>query len=60
LGTLVRAIEVLAIVSGLVAVGALVYGSTVLMRETRLVVQVLHERAESVRAMSAAAENRTG
>jgi hypothetical protein len=47
---LVRVLEVCAVVAGLLAVGALIYGSVVLMRETRIVVQVLREQAASVRA----------
>jgi hypothetical protein len=56
-GALVRTLEAIAVSGGIVAVGALVHGSIVLVRETRLVVQVLHERTQSVRAraMSAAA-----
>jgi hypothetical protein len=38
------------VTGGIVAVGALVHGSIGLVRETRLVVQVLHERTESIRA----------
>ena len=34
----------------IVAVGALVHGSIVKVRETRLVVQVLHEPTQSIRA----------
>ena len=47
---LVRVLEVCAVVAGLLALGALIYGSVVLMRETRIVVQVLQERAASVHA----------
>jgi hypothetical protein len=47
---LVRVLEVCAVAAGLLAVGALIYGSVVLMRETRIVVQVLQEQAASVRA----------
>jgi hypothetical protein len=35
-------------------VGALVHGSIVLVRETRLVVGLLHERAQNVRALAGA------
>src|SRR5262249_22380234 len=38
------------VVAGFLAVSALVHGSSVLVRETRLVVQVLQERAASVHA----------
>ena len=42
--------EVLAIVSGVLAVGSLVHGSSLLVRETRIAVQVMRERAEALRA----------
>jgi hypothetical protein len=60
LGTsvLVRTLEAIAVIGGIVAVGALVHGSIVLVRETRLVVQVLHERTQRVRAMAASADRR--
>ena len=57
-GVLIRTLEAIAVVAGIVAVSALVYGSTLLVRETRLAVQVLHERAENVRALAAAAGKR--
>jgi uncharacterized protein DUF2721 len=41
----VRVIEVCGAATGLVAVGALIYGSTVVMRETSIVVRVLQQRA---------------
>ena len=47
---LVRVLEVCAVVAGLVAVSALIYASVVLIRETRIVVQVLQEQAAIVRA----------
>jgi hypothetical protein len=47
---LVPAFEIIAVFTGLVAVGALVHGSVVLVRETRIAVQVLRERAAGVRA----------
>jgi hypothetical protein len=47
---IVRVLEVCAVVAGLLALGALIYGSVVLMRETRIVVQVLQEQVASVRA----------
>ena len=47
---LVPAFEIVASVTGLVAVGALVHGSVVLVRETRIAVQVLRERAAGIRA----------
>lgn len=48
------AFEVLGIASGIVAVGALVGGSVTLVRETRLAVQVLHERAAGIRSRMSA------
>lgn len=42
-------LEVLAVLAGTLAVGALVSGSLVLVRETRIAVQALHERAASIR-----------
>jgi hypothetical protein len=47
---LVRVLEVCAVVAGLVALSALIYASVVLIRETRIVVQVLQEQAAIVRA----------
>ena len=49
-GTAVRVLEVAAVGAGSVAVGALVHGAVLLLRETRLAVDILHERAENVRA----------
>jgi hypothetical protein len=42
--------ELLAAATGLFAVGALVHGSILLVRETRIAVQILRERAAEVRA----------
>ena len=42
---LVRVLEVCGAAAGLVAVGALIYGSVVVMRETSIVVRVLLQRA---------------
>jgi hypothetical protein len=42
--------ELIAVVTGLIAVGSLVHGSVLLVRETRIAVQVLRERAERIRA----------
>lgn len=50
---LVRVLEVCAVVAGLVAVSALIYASVVLIRETRIVVEVLQEQAAIVRARAA-------
>jgi hypothetical protein len=55
-GTLVRTLEAIGVSGGILAVSALIHGSILLVRETRLVVQVLHERAQSVRVRAAAAD----
>lgn len=47
---LVQMMEVAGVVAGLIAVGALVNGSTLLLRETRIAVQILSERAAALRA----------
>lgn len=49
-GITLRVMEVVAVLAGMVAVGALVNGSVVLIRETRIAVQVLRERAARIRA----------
>ncbi|MFN2563717.1 MAG: DUF2721 domain-containing protein [Gemmatimonadaceae bacterium] len=49
-GPAVVALEILAVAAGTVAVGALVHGSVLLVRETRIAVYVLRERAAAVRA----------
>ncbi len=49
----VRVLSGLGLLAGLVALAALVHGSVVLVRETRLVVQVLQERAANIRARTA-------
>lgn len=49
-GVPVLVLEAVGVVAGLVAVSALVYGTGVLVRETRLLVQVLQERAASLHA----------
>lgn len=41
--------ELVAIAAGLIAVGALVHGSILLVRETRIAVQVLRDRAAELR-----------
>jgi len=46
----VQVLGALGLAAGLVALAALVYGSAMLVRETRLVVQVLQQRAAAVRA----------
>jgi hypothetical protein len=42
-------LEALGVVAGVVAVSALVYGSAILLQETRVAVQVISERAATVR-----------
>lgn len=49
-GLVVRVTEVIAVAAGLLAVGAIVNGSVILLRETRLAVQSIHDRARFVRA----------
>lgn len=44
------ALEAVAVVAGLVAVGGLVTGCALLLRETRIAVDVLHQSAEHLRA----------
>ena len=46
----VRVLQMVGLGAGLLALSALVHGSMVLVRETRIVVQVLQERAASVRS----------
>ena len=48
-GYVVGILEVIVVSAGAVAVAALVRGSAFLVRETGIAVQVMHERAESVR-----------
>jgi hypothetical protein len=45
-----RLLEAAGVLAGLVAVGALVRGSVVLLRETRAVVSLIHERAAGIHA----------
>jgi len=46
----VLAFEIVAVLAGTLAVGALVHGSVLLVRETRIAVEILRERAALVRA----------
>lgn len=46
----VQLTEIIGVAAGLFAVGALVHGSTLLLRETQIAVQVLSQRAATVRA----------
>ena len=50
---MVPAFEIIAVVTGLVAVGALVQGSMLLVRETRIAVQTLRYNAKGVRDLIA-------
>jgi hypothetical protein len=52
-GVLVRTLELIAVIAGALAVGALVHGSAVLLRETKIAVAVLRERAENLRTRAA-------
>ena len=45
----VLVLEVAAVLAGAIAVAALVHGSVLLVRETRIAVRVLHERAAAIR-----------
>lgn len=45
----VRILEIVAVTAGGVAVGALVHGSALLLRETSLAVAVMRERTETIR-----------
>ncbi len=49
----VQLLEVIGVGAGLFAVGALVHGSTLLLRETKIAVEVLSQRAATVRAKHA-------
>ncbi len=49
-GVSLQSLEVLGVVTGLVAVSSLVGGSALLLRETRIAVQVLSERIAGVQA----------
>jgi hypothetical protein len=50
LGPAVTALEILAVIAGIVGVGAMVRGSAILIRETSVAVRIVSERAASVRA----------
>jgi len=52
-GTAIRLVEALALLVGLVAVGALVHGSFVLVQETRIAFQVLQARAAKIQRRAA-------
>jgi hypothetical protein len=52
-GLVAQVIEVVAMAAGLLALAALGHGSIMLVRETRIVVDVLQARAANVRARTA-------
>lgn len=54
-GAVTRVLGALGLAAGFVALAALVHGSVMLVRETRLVVEVLQQRAAAVRARSGSA-----
>jgi hypothetical protein len=54
-GVVLRGLEIAAVFAGLVAVGAIVHGSVILVRETRIAVHVLHERVSTLRAQAISA-----
>lgn len=49
LPSVVFLLEVIGVLTGLIAVGAMVYGSILLLQETRIAVRVIGERAATVR-----------
>jgi hypothetical protein len=51
--TMATVFEVVVILAGAVAVGSILYGAVLLVRETRMAVDILSERAESVRFRAA-------
>jgi hypothetical protein len=56
-GATVQALVIAGVAAGLVAVAALVYGSMLLLRETRIAVRVLTERAATVRARAESSDS---
>lgn len=54
-GVILRILEISAVVAGLIAVGSIVHGSIVLVRETRIAVHVLHERVATLHARAVSA-----
>lgn len=48
--SIVQFLEVVAVLAGFVAVGVLIHAAVLLVRETRIAVQVLQERADGLRA----------
>lgn len=57
LPAIVLPLELAGVTAGLVAVAALVYGSVLLLRETRIAVQVVSERANTVRERFGSSQN---
>ena len=49
-GPTVRALELLGVLAGAIAVGALIHGASLLIRETRMAVAIVGERADRARA----------
>ena len=49
---LVRGIEIVGVFTGLLAVGAIVFGSGLLLKETRIAVRVLTDRITAVKAQA--------
>lgn len=52
-----RVLEITAVIAGLVAVGSIVHGSVILVRETRIAVRVLHERVATLQAQAISARS---
>jgi hypothetical protein len=48
-GPVALALEIVAVAAGALAVGSLIHGSTLLVRETRIAIGVLRERADAAR-----------
>lgn len=57
LRVIVLPLELVGVASGLVAVAALVYGSMLLFRETRIAVRIISERADRVRERFETSQN---
>jgi hypothetical protein len=55
---LVQALEIAGVVAGLLAVGCVVYGSALLLHETRIAVQMLSKRATRARQQATATARR--
>lgn len=57
LSAIVLPLELAGVAAGFVAVASLVYGSVLLLRETRIAVQVISERADTVRERFGTSQN---